>query len=81
MNKKSALITQILMTFMMALTMSGMMSLIELGPTMVWLDHWPKGFLIAWPAAFMLNMIARPAAMALARKVVRPSLENGLSAS
>jgi len=81
MDKKSALITQILMTFMMASTMSGIMSLIELGPTMVWLNHWPKGFLLAWPVAFMLNMIVRPTAMALARKAVRPSLEDDLSAS
>ncbi len=80
MDKKSALIAQVFMTFMMALTMSGLMSLIELGPTMVWLNHWPKVFLIAWPTAFVLTMIAWPTAMALTRKVVRPALEDDLSA-
>lgn len=78
MDKKSALISQVIMTFMMALTMSGLMSLIELGPTMVWLNHWPKIFLIAWPTAFVLTMIAWPTAMAMTRKVVRPALVDDL---
>ena len=81
MDKKSALIAQVFMTFMMALTMSGIMSLIELGPTMVWLNHWPKVFLIAWPTAFVLTMVAWPAAMAMTRKVVRSTLQDDVSAS
>lgn len=81
MDKKTALIAQVFMTFMMALSMSGIMSVIELGPTVVWLNHWPKIFLIAWPTAFVLTMVAWPTAMALARKVAKPALEDDLSAS
>ncbi|MBS1184310.1 MAG: hypothetical protein H6Q99_4190 [Proteobacteria bacterium] len=81
MDKKFALISQIVMTFMMALTMSGIMSVIELGPTAVWLNHWPKVFLIAWPTAFVLTMVAWPTAMAVTRKILRPSLQDDVSAS
>lgn len=80
MDKKTALISQVFMTFMMALTMSGFMSLIELGPTFVWLNHWSRAFLIAWPTAFVLTMVAWPTAMALTRKVVRLTLDDDLSA-
>jgi len=80
MDKKFALIAQVFMTFMMALTMSGIMSLIELGPTMVWLNHWPKIFLIAWPTAFVLTMVTWPTAMAVTRKILRPNLQDDVSA-
>lgn len=65
MSKKAVLISQLLMTFMMALSMSGIMSLIELGPTRNWLSFWPREFAIAWPTAFILTMIAWPAALTL----------------
>ena len=55
MNKKTILISQILMTFMMAMSMSGIMSLIALGPTADWLAIWMKQFLFAWPIAFVLT--------------------------
>jgi len=69
MNKKILLIAQILMTFMMALLMSGIMSLIALGPTKQWLSVWPIQFIIAWPIAFILTQFTSKIAFALAPKL------------
>jgi len=74
MDKKSVLISQLLMTFMMALSMSGIMSVIELGPTATWLAFWPGEFAIAWPTAFVLTMIMWPLALSLTRLVAGPAL-------
>ena len=64
MNTKS-LLTQVIMTFIMAATMSGVMGLIFTGPSMEWLASWPRQFVIAWPIAFVLTMLAWPASTAL----------------
>ncbi|WP_147918123.1 DUF2798 domain-containing protein [Ruania zhangjianzhongii] len=72
MNKKRALVTQVIMTFIMAATMSAIMSLIFAGPSMQWLAGWPKQFLIAWPIAFALTMVAWPASMAISGAILRP---------
>lgn len=71
MDKKTLLIAQILLTFLMALSMSGIMSALQLGLTKEWLDVWPEQFLIAWPIAFIMTQgatrIAFPVAMRLRR--------------
>ena len=72
MTKKHILISQVFMTFIMAATMSGLMGLIAIGPSLDWLTAWPQQFLIAWPIAFALTMVAWPASMALAGRVLRP---------
>lgn len=72
MNKKRALLTQVVMTFIMAATMSGIMGLIFAGPSLQWLANWPRQFLIAWPIAFVLTMVAWPASVALSGKILRP---------
>ena len=72
MNKKAVLISQLLMTFMMAASMSGIMSLIAMGPTPDWLAAWPGQFAYAWPIAFALTMVAWPLAMAITGRLVRP---------
>ncbi len=72
MDKKTIIISQLVMTFIMALTISGIMLLITLGPTAEWLAIWPKQFIMAWPIAFVLTMIAWPLSMALTRLIVRP---------
>ncbi|MGO1770217.1 MAG: DUF2798 domain-containing protein [Microbacterium sp.] len=72
MSKKFVFLSQVFMTFIMAATMSGIMGLIFTGPSLEWLGAWPKQFLIAWPIAFALTMVAWPASMALAGRVVRP---------
>ena len=65
MNKKILLIAQILMTFMMATLMSGIMSAIAMGLTPEWLAAWPKQLLIAWPIAFVLTLGTSRIALAI----------------
>lgn len=70
MSKKSIFLSQVIMTFIMAATMSGIMGLIFGGGfSMEWLAGWPLQFAIAWPIAFCLTMIAWPASMKLAGKL------------
>lgn len=69
---KNALLSQVIMTFIMALTMSGTMSLIFTGPSLEWLARWPGQFIIAWPIAFIVTMVAWPAATALTGAMLRP---------
>ncbi|MGW9554997.1 DUF2798 domain-containing protein [Nocardiopsis sp. NPDC055551] len=73
MSKKSIFLSQIIMTFIMAATMSGLLGMIfSGGPSMEWLVTWPKQFIIAWPIAFVLTMVAWPASMALTGFILRP---------
>ncbi|MDQ2094492.1 DUF2798 domain-containing protein [Rhodalgimonas zhirmunskyi] len=71
MEKKTLILTQVIMTFIMAVAMSGIMSLINLGPTALWLMVWPKTALIAWPFAFVLGGIAFPVAARIAGALTR----------
>lgn len=71
MNKKSVFLSQVIMTFIMAATMSGIMGLLFTGPSMEWLTGWPRQFIIAWPIAFALTMVAWPASMALTGAILR----------
>ena len=69
MNRKTLLLAQVFITFMMAASMSGIMSLIMLGPTPEWLHHWPRQFIMAWPIAFVLTQAAGPIGFALAHRL------------
>lgn len=71
MDKKSVIVTQLIMTFMMAVSMSGIMSLMAIGPTDVWLSRWPIQALSAWPVAFIATMVLFPLASRLTRLVLR----------
>ena len=71
MSKSFILLSQVFMTFMMAASMSGIMSLFHAGLTLEWLKDWPLQLLIAWPIAFCLTMVAWPAAMTMAGAVLR----------
>lgn len=65
-DKKTLLLAQVFITFMMASSMSGIMSLIALGPTQEWLHAWPGQFVIAWPIAFCLTMFTSKMGIGLA---------------
>lgn len=56
-DPKTLLLAQVFITFFMALSMSGIMSVIHMGPTMVWLKTWPIEFIIAWPIALALTQV------------------------
>lgn len=72
MDKKTLLIAQLLITFMMAASMSGIMSAFSTGLTQDWLAAWPKQFLIAWPIAFVLTQITSRIGFAIAFRLRRP---------
>lgn len=57
MDKKVLIIAQVLMTLMMAFSMSGIMMLLALGPHEGFVGEWMKQFLIAWPIAFLMTQI------------------------
>jgi len=59
-DKKLLLLAQAAITMMMAFSMSGIMSLIALGPTAQWLQGWPRAFITAWPIAFCLTLVFGP---------------------
>lgn len=68
-GKKTLFVAQLLITFMMALSMSGIMSLIALGPTREWLYAWPGQFIIAWPIAFCLTLVVSKVAFGIALRL------------
>lgn len=61
---------QLLMTFMMALAMSGVMGFLNAGPD--FLTHWPLAFAIAWPVAFLISSVVSPIALKLAHRIAPP---------
>lgn len=73
MDKRTVLFSQIIMTFMMASSMSGIMLLISLGPHEELLHIWPKQLVIAWPIAFILTMVLWPLSMSLTRLLIKKS--------
>jgi membrane-associated PAP2 superfamily phosphatase len=68
--KKTTLVLQLAMTFMMALTMSGTLGFIFNGADFV--SHWPQTFIIAWPIAFIYTRIINPIAFKIAFKFAPP---------
>lgn len=71
MNKRFLLLAQVFMTCFMAASMSGIMGLVIVGPSAVWLASWPRQFVIAWPIAFVLTMALWPLSMWLSGAVLR----------
>ncbi|MNT02910.1 hypothetical protein D3C72_1374250 [compost metagenome] len=69
-EKKVLLLAQGFITMMMAFCMSGVMSLIALGPTSQWLHEWPKAFIIAWPIAFGFTRFVGPLGFKMAYRVM-----------
>ena len=74
MTKRTLFVAQLLITFMMAFSMSGIMGLISAGPA--FLPHWPISGLMAWPVAFVLTQIVTPIAFGLA-KMLSPAKSDG----
>ncbi|WP_035606962.1 DUF2798 domain-containing protein [Hylemonella gracilis] len=70
-KKKRILLTQVLMTGMMAAAMSGIMSLIALGPGALWLSLWARQFVCAWPIAFVMTTLIWPIANRLSGLLLR----------
>ena len=73
MPTKTLLIAQVFISMMMALLMSGIMGMIALGPTQLWLSSWPRSFLIAWPIAFLLSLPVGKISFAFAAMLSQPA--------
>jgi hypothetical protein len=69
-DKKTLLVAQAMITMMMAFSMSGIMSLIALGPTAHWLHEWPRAFITAWPIAFCLTLFVGPLGFRIAGMIM-----------
>ena len=67
---KTILLAQAMISFTMALLMSGYATLLQFGFTMQWLNIWSHAFVMAWPVAFLLSMVVGKACFALAHKLV-----------
>jgi len=70
-DKKFLLLSQAIITLLMATLMSAIMLLINLGPTAEWLAHWPTAALTAWPIAFILTQFVGPLEFRLAAFALR----------
>lgn len=69
MDLKTLIIAQIIMTCMMACSMSGIMLYIAIGPVEDFLSQWGKQIIIAWPIAFVLTQGVSRVAFPLAGKI------------
>lgn len=76
-DKKLLLLAQAAITMMMAFSMSGIMSLIALGPTAQWLHEWPKAFITAWPIAFCLTLFVGPLGFKIAGFILSLTRKRG----
>ena len=67
---KTILLAQAMISFTMALLMSGYATLLQFGFTTEWLAVWSHAFVMAWPVAFLLSMVIGKAAFTLANKLL-----------
>ena len=70
-SKKTLILAQVFISLMMAFLMSGIMSVIALGPTNLWLRVWPQQFLLAWPIAFCLSLVVSRLGFAFSARLTR----------
>lgn len=66
---KTILLAQALISFMMALLMTGLFNLLALGPSVEWLNSWSHDFIMAWPVAFCLSLIVSKIAFGIAGRL------------
>jgi len=67
---KTVLLAQAIISFCMALLMSGYATCLQFGFTAEWLAVWSKAFVMAWPVAFCLSLVIGRMGFALAHKLV-----------
>ncbi|EEX94783.1 DUF2798 domain-containing protein [Vibrio orientalis] len=60
MSRKQFWISALLSSFTMAVIMSGLISGYKLGFSSTWPAIWLDSFLLAWPAAIVLNLTVLP---------------------
>jgi len=61
-----------LMSGLMSLLMTGWIGWISAGLSVGFLTRWAHAFVLAWPAAFTIVLIAAPAVQRLTQRLVTP---------
>ncbi|TWG61012.1 MULTISPECIES: DUF2798 domain-containing protein [unclassified Aminobacter] len=70
MDVKTQIVTQIVMTCLMAFSMSGIMAAIALGLDKFTVSMWMSQFIIAWPIAFVATSILWPVASRISKLIL-----------
>lgn len=76
MDFKTRTVMQLSMTFLMALTMSGIMATIILGFGEVSISMWLGQFIYAWPIAFIMTNLVFPVAMFFTNLVLARAVQS-----
>jgi hypothetical protein len=66
---KLAVLTALMMSFVMSLFFAGLFTFVALGPTPEWLTAWAKGLGLGWPLGFALAMLIGQPVRALALRL------------
>lgn len=64
------MVAQAIISFSMALLMTGYATCLQMGFTQLWLQTWAHSFVLAWPVAFCLSLVVGKMAFAIAHKLV-----------
>lgn len=75
-NKKTIIIAQILISFLMALSMTGIFTFSQLGFSFDTVEQWLSRFIIAWPIAFALSIPISKLSFKLANKISNLKFNN-----
>lgn len=75
-NKKTIIIAQILISFLMALSMIGIFTFAQLGFSFEAVEQWLSRFIIAWPIAFTLSIPISKLSFKLANKISNLQFNN-----
>lgn len=75
-NKKTIIIAQILISFLMALSMTGIFTFFQFGFSFNIIGEWLSRFIIAWPIAFILSIPIGKLSFKLANKISNLKFNN-----
>jgi len=75
MQRRTLIIAQLLISFKMALLMTGIFSFIPMGLSMEWLKTWAEHFITAWPIAFVLSMLVSRSSFSMAMYLTKERRE------
>ena len=67
---KTVVLAQAIISFTMALLMSGYATCLQFGFTLEWLQIWMQAFAMAWPVAFCLSLVVGRLGFALAHRIL-----------
>lgn len=67
---KTVVLAQAIISFTMALLMSGYATCLQFGFSLQWLQVWAMAFVTAWPVAFCLSLVVGKLGFALAQRII-----------